>query len=185
MILFIYPCHLVVKEWCGMVYKYLRIGKIVNTQGIMGEVRIIPLTDSIERFQKLKYVLIDDELLLHKDVQYVKYHKNFVILKFKGIDSINDAEKYKDKYILVKREDAVKLPEGSYFVCDIIGLDVFDINNVYWGKVEDVISTGSNDVYLVKDGSKELLLPALKSVVKAIDLEQNKMLVEIPEGLVE
>jgi 16S rRNA processing protein RimM len=167
-----------------MEYKYLRIGKIVNTQGIKGEVRVIPLTDDITRFDDLKYVYLDDEKLIKMDIESVKYHKNFVLLKFKGFESINDAEKIKNTYILVNRENAVKLPEDSYFVCDIIGMVVFDMEGNSLGKVEDVISTGSNDVYVVKREESQILIPALKSVVKSIDLKEGKIVVILPEGLV-
>lgn len=166
-----------------MVCQYLRIGKIINTQGIRGEVKVLPLTDDISRFDDLKYVLIDDDMLKKAEVENVRYHKGIVILKLKGIESINDAEIYKGMYILVSREDAIKLPEGSYFVCDIIGLDVYDEDGVFLGKVKDVISTGSNDVYSVKSEDKEILIPALKTVVKQIDIQNGKMVVKIPEGL--
>lgn len=166
-----------------MYFKYLRIGKIVNTQGIKGEVRVIPTTDNIDRFDDLDFVYIDDEKLIKTGVEYVRYQKNFVIVKFTGIESINDAEKYKNTYMLVDRENAVKLPEGSYFVCDIIGLDVFDANGGYLGKIDDVLTTGSNDVYIVRNGKEETLVPALKSVVKSVDLKQNRMTVELLEEL--
>lgn len=167
-----------------MKYEYLRIGIIVNTQGIKGEVRVIPLTERIDRFNDLKYVYLGDDELIKTYIQYVRYHKNFVLVKFKGIDSINDAEKLKNTYILVDRENAIKLPEGSYFVCDLIDLDVVDTNGGHLGKLADVISTGSNDVYVVKKDEKEILIPALKSVVKSIDLKNNNITVELPEGLV-
>jgi len=167
-----------------MYFKHLRIGKIVNTQGIKGEVRIIPLTHNVERYNDLKYVYIDDEKLVKMEIEYVRYHKTFVLIKFKGIDSINDAEKIKNSYILVDRKDAVKLPEGSYFIADLIAMDVYDIDNVYLGKIVDVISTGSNDVYVVKTDTNEILIPALKSVVKDINVEEGRMVVELPEGLI-
>jgi 16S rRNA processing protein RimM len=166
-----------------MTFKYLRIGKIINTQGIRGEIKVIPLTDDPGRFSELSHVLIDDEKLIQEDIEYVKYYKNFVLLKFKGLDSINDVEKYKNTYILVDRENAVTLPAGSYFICDLIGLEVVDENGKPLGHVEDVISTGSNDVYVVKQGEKEMLIPALKTVVKEIDIREGKIKVEIPEGL--
>lgn len=166
-----------------MKYKYLRIGIIVNTQGIKGEVRVMPLTEKIERFTGLKCVYLDDAKLIRKDIEYVRYHKNFVLIKFKGIDNMNDAEKLKNTYILVDRENAIKLPEGSYFICDLIDIDVFDVNGENLGKVADILSTGSNDVYVVKKDGKETLIPALKSVVKSIDLENNRITVELPEEL--
>jgi len=168
----------------NMDFKYLRIGKIVNTQGIKGEVRVLPLTEKLDRFDLLKIVFLDDTRLIEMEVEYVKYHKNFVLIKFKGVDNMNEAEKLKDNYILVSREDAIELPEGSYFVCDLIGLNVYTKEGSPLGKVEDVLSTGSNDVYVVRDGEKEILIHALKTVVLEISLEQDKMVVDLPEGLV-
>jgi 16S rRNA processing protein RimM len=167
-----------------MAFNYLRVGKIVNTQGIKGEVRVIPLTEDINRFKNLKFAYLDDEKLIRVDIEDVKYHKNFVLLKFKDVNSINDAAKYKDMYILVNRKNAIKLPEGSYFVCDLIGLDVYDTEGSFLGKISDIMSTGSNDVYVINNGGEELLVPALKSVVKSISIEDGKIIVDIPEGLV-
>lgn len=167
-----------------MICKYLRVGKIVNTQGIKGEVRVIPLTDDIGRFRKLKHVFLDDVKLIGMDIEYVKYHKNFVLLKFAGIDNIDEAEKYKDTYILIDRENAVKLPKGSYFICDIIGLRVEDRDGKHLGAVSDVMNTGSNDVYVVKNDGGEILIPAIKSVVLEINIDEGRMVVELPEGLV-
>lgn len=167
-----------------MTFEYLRIGKIVNTQGIKGEVRVIPLTEDLNRFYDLEYVYLDDIKLVRLEIEYVKFHKNFALLKFKGINDMNQAEKLKENYILIDRKDAIKLPEGSYFVCDILGLSVYDINNCYMGKIIDIISTGSNDVYTVRDNEKEILVPALKSVIKQIDIKEGKVVVDLPEGLI-
>lgn len=166
-----------------MYFKYLIIGKIVNTQGIKGEVRVVPTTDSVDRFDDLHFVYIDDQKLIRADVEHVRHYKGLVIIKFKGIDSIDDAEKYRNTYILVDRENAVKLPEGSYFICDMIGLDVFDIGGALIGRIDDVLTTGSNDVYVVRGDDGETLVPALKSVVKSIDLERNRITIEMPEEL--
>lgn len=168
----------------NIVYDYLRVGKIANTQGIKGEVRIIPLTDDVNRFSVLTHILIDNEKQVSLDIEYVKQHKNFVLLKFKGIDSINEAEKFKGYYILIERSNAIKLPEGSFFIGDVIGLNVYTTNEDYIGEVQDIIATGSNDVYVVSDGSKEILIPALKTIVKNISIEDRKIIVELPEGLV-
>lgn len=167
-----------------MYYGYLRIGKIVNTQGIKGEVRVIPLTDDITRFDKLKNVYIEGEPPLNLKIEYTKYHKNFVLIKFKGLDSINDVEKYKNTYILVDRKNSIKLSEGSYFICDIIGLEVVDTDGASLGHICEVMSTGSNDVYIVKMDESEILIPALKTVVKEINMQEGRMVVELPEGLV-
>lgn len=168
-----------------MYYEYLRVGKIVNTQGVKGEVRVIPLTDDIERFIDLEYVNLDNPNHDIMYIEHVKYHKNFVLIKFKGINDMDSANKLRDSYLVVDRKHAVKLPEGSYFVCDIIDTKVYDLNGTLLGKIADVISTGSNDVYVVKDEKKEMLIPALKTVVKEMDIQNGRIVVDLPEGLMD
>lgn len=169
--------------------QYLEVGKIVNTHGVRGEIKVVPLTDDPKRFNKLKSAFIADEVtenMQKYSFESVKYQKNFVILKLKNIDNANEAEKFRNKFIIINREDAVKLPEGSYFVCDLINSEVFDENNNRLGVLVDVLQTGSNDVYVVRDEKKkELLIPALKSVVKEISITDKKIIVELPQGLVD
>ncbi|KPU43932.1 ribosome maturation factor RimM [Oxobacter pfennigii] len=164
--------------------EYMRIGKIVNTQGIKGEVRVIPLTEDINRFDDLNFVFLDDEKLVKLEIEQVKYHKNFVLIKFMGYDDMSKSETLKDNYILIDRANAIKLPKGSYFVSDLINLSVYE-KDVFLGKIIDILTTGSNDVYIVKDKDREILIPALKSVVKEININEGKMEVELPEGLME
>ncbi|WP_459076776.1 ribosome maturation factor RimM [Herbivorax alkaliphila] len=167
----------------------MEIGKIINTRGIRGELKIIPLTDNPKRFDKLQWVYISSNISENMEkyyIEHVKYHKNFVYLKFKEIDNLNDAEKFKDLYIIIDRKDSVNLPEGSYFMCDLIGMNVIDQSEKVLGKLKDVLKTGSNDVYIVKDEDEnEILIPALKSVVKNISIEKNKIVVSLPQGLIE
>lgn len=171
--------------------KYLQIGKIVNTHGINGELKVIPLTDDAKRYEKLKWVYVDKgNLLLKYHIESVKFLKSFVILKFKEVADMNEAEKLKQLYIKVDRENAVKLPKDSYFICDLIGVRVFDINLNCLGILKDVLKTGSNDVYVVSnEANKEILIPALKSVVKEICIKDtpsdSKIIVSLPEGLVD
>lgn len=154
--------------------KFLAIGQIINTHGINGEVKVYPLTDDIKRFKNLKKVYIDGE---ENKVVSCKVQPKVVILKIEGIDSIDEAIKYKQKYIEVPREDAVKLQEGSYFIADIIGCNVTDENGIEYGKIADVIQTKNNDVYWIKEG-KELLIPALKNIVVNIDVENKKIIIK-------
>ncbi|MGE5329001.1 MAG: ribosome maturation factor RimM [Deltaproteobacteria bacterium] len=166
--------------------EYLEIGKIINTHGIKGELKVLPLTDDPKRYNKLKFLFVDNKGSFQKyDVEYVKYHKSFVILKLRGVESMEQAELLKNHVLKVHRKDAVKLPEGSYFICDIIGMTVKAISGQELGLLEDVLKTGSNDVYIVRKEGKELLIPALKAVVKSIDLESKQMLVDLPEGIME
>jgi len=166
--------------------EYLEIGKVINTHGVRGEVKVLPLTDNPERYNLLKYLYLDNQGKLEKHfIDFVRYDKKFILLKLKGIENLNDAEKLKDRLLKIHRQDAVKLPEGSYFVCDLIGLKVFDINGKELGVIKEVLKTGSNDVYVVNFPKKDLLIPALKTVVKNIDLVEGKMLVDLPEGIMD
>lgn len=153
--------------------QFITIGEIVNTHGINGELKILPMTDDLKRFRKLKKVYIDNE---EKTVVWCKLLSDKAILKIEGIDTMNDAIKYKTKFIKVTREDAVKLPEGRYYEADIIDCTVEDENGVYLGKINEIIHTGSNDVYWIK-GEKELLIPALKSIVTKMDVENGKVII--------
>lgn len=170
------------------MYNYLQVGRIINTFGIKGELKIIPLTDSVERFSQLDYVFIEDEKMDKKlTIQKFRVHKNILIIKFREINTIEEAEKYKNKYIVIERDRANKLPEGSYFICDIIGLDVYSNDDNFLGKIKDVIKTGSNDVYVCynKENGKEVLIPAIKQIVKEVNIDKGYMKIEPIEGLIE
>ena len=166
--------------------KYFEVGQIVNTFGVKGFVKVNPFTDDAERFEELKTVYICKKDGMQKvEIQEVKYHKNMVLLKIKGIDDMNEAEKVKGLYLKIDRKDAKKLPKDTYFIADLIGLDVYSDENKYLGKVEDIFSTGANDVYVVKnDEGKQILLPSIPEVLKTIDLENEKIVVHILEGLI-
>lgn len=167
--------------------EYFNVGQLTSTHGVKGELKAIPLTDNPQRFLKLKWVYIDKKGTLQKfNINGVKFLKNFVILKFEGIDSIDEAEKLKGLYMKIDRANAVKLPKDSFFIADIIGMQVFDENNELLGILTEVIQTGSNDVYIVKgDSEKEILIPALKSVVKGVSMEERKISVILPKGLLD
>lgn len=166
--------------------KYLEIGQIVNTFGIKGFVKVVPFTDDITRFENLnKVFILYDKQLVEFEIEEVKYNKNTVLLKFKGIEDINCAEKYKNCYLKIARCDAVKLPKNSYFIVDLIGIKVVTEQNEELGTLVDIFKTGSNDVYVVKDDfGKQILLPAIKSVIKKVDVENRIMIVNLIEGLV-
>lgn len=167
--------------------KRLEIGQIVNTFGLNGFVKVVPFTDDITRFELLESVyLVDKKHYKKYDIEEVKYHKNMVLLKFKNIDDINAAENLRNLYLEIDRKDAVKLPENTYFIVDLIGLDVINIETKeVLGKIDDVFSTKSNDVYVVKDElGKQILIPAIKSVVKNVDLENGKIEIQLMEGLI-
>lgn len=156
---------------------FLNVGQIINTHGIKGEVKVFPLTDDMYRFDDLEVVYIEDKVY---EIENVKYLKDKVVLKLEGINSIEEAEKYKQKYIKISREDAVELPEDTYFIADILGCTVVDTEGFEYGKVKEVIQTGSNDVYWVK-GNKEVLVPVLKDIVLDIDVVNRKITMK-PSG---
>jgi 16S rRNA processing protein RimM len=170
-----------------MVQEYLEVGKIVNTHGVKGEIKVMPLTDDPQRFTKLKRVYLDKMGTLEKvDIEEVKFQKNTVILKLKGINDLNTAETLKEMFLKVDRQDAVKLPKDSFFVCDLIGCEVFEENGMSLGFLKEILKTGSNDVYAVgNENKKDILIPALKSVVKEISIENKKIIVSLPKGLID
>jgi 16S rRNA processing protein RimM len=165
--------------------KYLQIGKIVNTHGIKGELKIIPLTDNVERYDFLEWVYVQSKGTYRKYyIESIRYHKGVVITKFKGVNDMDTALSLKNLFILVDRKNAIPLNQDSYFICDLVGCTVFEKSNNRLGVLADVIKTGSNDVYVVKnDSGKEILIPALKSVVTDISLTEHRITVELPEGI--
>ncbi len=163
--------------------KYIEIGQIVNTQGLKGEVRINPFTDDISRFSKLEKIYVDN----NKEILYIekiRYMKNLVIAKFIDKDKIEDIEKYKGKYIFIDESDKLVLPDDTFYISDLIGCMAVDDNNNEVGKVIDVFSTKANDVYVVKNNNEEILLPAIKQVIKKIDIENKTIVVNLIEGLI-
>lgn len=165
--------------------KLLEIGQIVNSYGIKGFLKVVPYTDDITRFDNLKTIYIEKNKKLEEmQIEEVRYHNNLVLLKLKGIDDINDTLEYKNCYIKIDRKDAVELPKNSYFIVDLIGLEVYTEEGTLIGTLVDVFPTGSNDVYVVKDElGKQILLPAIGDVIKDVQLENKKMIVHLIEGL--
>ena len=166
--------------------EYIEIGQIVNTNGLKGVVKVNPFTDDISKFEDLKYVYIQLKNELKKvKIEQVRYNKNQVLLKLEGIDSIEEAEKYRNFYLKTEKESQEDLGEDTYCIVDLIGLDVYSDKNEYLGKIEDVFPTGSNDVYVVKDNlGKQILIPAIADVVKEVDLKNKKMTINLIPGLI-
>ncbi|MGE5629386.1 MAG: ribosome maturation factor RimM [Solirubrobacterales bacterium] len=154
--------------------QFLAVGQIINTHGLKGELKVYPLTDDIKRFRKLDKVLIDG---VERNIVWCKLQADTVILKIEGVDTLEDAHKLRNKYLEIDRKNAVELPENTFFVADLIGCSVFDSNNNFLGNIFDVIKTGSNDVYWIKEG-KELLIPALKDIVELVDIENKKIVIK-------
>ena len=164
----------------------MQVGIISSTHGVHGEVKVFPTTDDVKRFKKLKDVLLalPNGEKLPLTIEQVKFFKQFVILKFKDFDSINDIEKYRGMSLYVTRENAVKLAKDEYFIADLIGLDVVDENDIRIGELKDVMETGANDVYVItKPDGSELLLPAIRQCVLEVQVEEGFMRVHVLEGL--
>ena len=163
----------------------LKVGIISSTHGVRGEVKVFPTTDDVRRFKRLKEVILQagrESFVL--EIENVKFFKQFAILKFKGIDSINDIEKYRGCDLFVTHENAVKLKENEYFIADLIGISVEDESGAVLGRLEDVIETGANDVYQIRmEDGRELLLPAIRQCVLSVDVQAGVMRVHVLDGL--
>ena len=166
--------------------EYFEIGQIVNTSGLKGILKIKPFTDDIKKFSNLKTIYIKTKSgLTEFKIEQVRYVKNMVMLKLAGIDTVEEAEKYRNLYIKILRDQEEELEEGSYYVVDILACKVNTDANQELGKIVDVFQTGSNDVYVVKDEQgKQILLPAIKQVIKNVDIKNKIITVHLLEGLV-
>ena len=157
----------------------MTIGKVGAVHGIHGELRIIPLTDFIERFETMTEVMVGDELL---HIESCRYHKQDVLMKFREYPVREDAMRLTGRLLTVDRSEAAPLEDGEFYTFDIIGLTVYDVEGTELGTVENVLRTGSNDVYQTRlTTGGELLIPALKAVVKEIDIKGGRMVVDMPE----
>ena len=166
---------------------YFNVGKIVNTQGLQGEMRVLSVTDfAEERFKKGNTLaLFDKKDRFVMDVEIASHRKvkNFDIIKFKGMYHINDIEKFRDFSLKVAEEDLSDLEDGEFYYHEIIGLEVYE-DDVLLGRIKEILQPGANDVWVVKrKGKRDLLLPYIPPVVLGIDIEKGRVDVEIPEGL--
>ena len=167
-----------------------QVGSITQTHGIKGEVKVFPLTDDISRFKNMKDLLLDGgkDGYITLEVENVRPQKNLVILKFKGIDNINDIEKYKGRGLYVTKENRVKLKQDEYFIADLIGCEVYTDENPdeKFGEISDVMETGANDVYdieLVNGGN--VLIPAIKDCILGVDVENRRVDIHLMKGLMD
>ena len=166
--------------------KYLEIGQIVNTFGIKGMVKVKPFTDDIRRFDKLEKIYIKNKNEQKEyEIEEVKYHKDMVLIKFKGIGNLSQANLLRNSYLIIDRENEEPLEEGRYYIVDMIGIEVYTEEGKLLGILDDIFNTGSNDIYVVKDElGKQILLPAIKEVIKQVDIENKKMIVHLMPGLI-
>lgn len=166
--------------------KRLEVGQIVNTFGIKGFVKVKPWVNDIERFDDLKkvYVKIKKEEK-ELEIEEVKYHKDMVLIKFKGIETVEQAETLRNLYLEINREDAIPLEEGTYFIVDLLESDVYTDEGELLGKLEDIYNSGSKDIYVVKNElGKTILLPGIPEVIKEVNIEESKIIVHLLKGLV-
>ena len=162
-----------------------QVGVITSTHGLKGEVKVFPTTDDPNRFKSLKEVILDtgkEQMTLK--IEGVKFFKQFVILKFKGIDDINDIERYTKKSLFVTRENAVKLDKDEYFIADLIDIQVLNEDGADFGVLKDVLQTGANDVYVIEmKNGKEVLVPAIKECILQVDMENQFIKIHLLPGL--
>lgn len=164
---------------------YFVVGNIVNTQGIKGEVRVMPTVDDVARFKLLDHIFVDRKGNIKEyEVENVRFHKQFVLLKLKGVDDMNTAETLKGTVVKITEDMAVPCEEDEYYIKDIYDMNVVTVDGEELGVISDVIFTGANDVYAVKDNNgKEILIPAIKDCIVSVDVENNLMTVKLLEGL--
>lgn len=163
----------------------LEVGQIVNTYGIKGFVKVVPLVDNNNQFKSFKTLYIQNKNGIKElFIEEVKFSKNLVLLKFKGIETIEQAEELRNYYLQAKRSD-IKLEKGAYFIVDLIGIEVYTENGELLGILKEVLQPGANDVYVVENETKQqILLPVIPDVIKNIDIEGKKVIVKLMEGLI-
>lgn len=155
------------------------VGKIGKPHGIGGFFRVNILTDFPERFKSMQKITAGDR---NYNIEALREHNNSLLMKFENIDTPEDAKLLNGKLLTVSKSEAIPLEEGEYYIFDIIGMNAYDTEGNVLGKVQNVLQTGSNDVYEIKDeAGKEILIPALKKVVKEIDVAGKKMVVDLTE----
>lgn len=164
----------------------LQVGIITSTHGLRGEVKVYPTTDDVRRFKKLKKAILDTgKEQITVEIEQVKFFKQFVILKMKGFDRIEDVEGLRQKSLYVTREHAVKLKKNEYFIADLIGIRVFLEDGSAFGTITDVLQTGANDVYVIKTAAYgEVLVPAIRDCILDVKVEEQKMTIHLLDGLI-
>ncbi len=164
--------------------KLTKVGKILNTHGIRGQLKILSLTDYNERFEELEWIYIEGNNKRFY-IDNIKYRPRDILISLKGYDDINLVSPFKGKYLLIEEEQKRELPEDVYYISDIIGLDVYTDEGEYLGKVADILQAGSNEVYVIKqDSGREIMIPAVKEFIPDISLELGRIVVKPIEGMI-
>ncbi|NOY52116.1 MAG: 16S rRNA processing protein RimM [Deltaproteobacteria bacterium] len=171
----------------GSMEEWIEVGTVFRKHGIRGEVKVYPLTDSPRRFLDLEEVVLEDPAGKRQKVRIdrVRFQKDRLILHFAGLDTLDEIEPFLKSRILIHRSQALPLGEGRYYHADIIGLAVVSEEGLDLGSVTEILETGSNDVYVVRKGKKEILIPAIAEVVRKVDLARGEMIIHVMEGLFE
>ncbi|MBQ6362245.1 MAG: ribosome maturation factor RimM [Lachnospiraceae bacterium] len=166
--------------------EFFQVGIFTNTHGVRGEIKVFPTTDDLSRFKRLKEVIMrTKEGDITMKIAGTRMQKQMVLMRFAGIDNINEIEKYKGSGLYVHRKDAIPLEKNEYFIADLIGLAVEGDDGRQFGKLTEVLQTGSNDVYVVKNAEREWLFPAIPDCVQSVDIEAGRMIVHVMDGLEE
>lgn len=163
---------------------YIKVGKIVNTHGIKGYLKCVPLTDDMERFEELKYIYTEKDNKKRR-LKDVWYRNNIVYILLEDINDMSTAETFRDSYISILEDQLRELPEDSYYIFDLEDMEVYSEDGEYLGKIKEIYQTGANDVYEITNENKSFLIPAVKDVVKKVDVENKRMVINVIEGLLE
>lgn len=172
-----------------MEQKMFNVGKIVNTHGIKGEVKVIKITDFEERFEpgsQVYWVSQDNREVIPLTIDGYRKHKNFHLLHFEGHPSINDVERYKGGMLKITEDQLTPLEEGEFYYHEIIGLTVVTLSGDEVGRIKEILSPGANDVWVVqRKGKKDVLIPYIDDVVNEVDVKEGKVVIEPMEGLLD
>ena len=163
----------------------IKVAQIINTHGLKGEIKVYPYTDYPERFREIPYLYMEnsDEKI---SIDSVKIIKNMAVLKLSSINSIEEADKNRNNFLFIDRENARELDEDEFLISDMIGCLVYDIEDNYIGKLDDVLQYAANDVYVIKsDNGKTNLIPAIKKFVPVVDIQNKKIIIDPIEGMIE
>jgi len=163
---------------------YIKVGKLVNTHGIKGCIKCVPFTDDLERFDDLEYVYTEKDDIKRK-IKDVWYRKGTVYLTLENIDDMDTAESFKNSYISIFEDQLRKLPEDTYYLFELVGVKVYSTEGEYIGEISEIYQPGANDVYEIKNNNKTYLIPAVKEVIKEVNMKDRIIIINVIEGLLE